>query len=328
MGTTVRRREVITLLGGAAAWPLAARAQDKIHFIGILETISAELNAANLDALRRGLRGLAYTEGQNMRLEYRSAEGQAARLPALAAELVRLKVDLIVTRGTPAALAAKDATSTIPIVMAAIGDPLDTGVVASLARPGGNVTGFSAFVTELAGKRVELMKEVVPGVGRVGYCNNMSNPVAPPQWEETQKAARFLAIQAELLDVRSKEDIARAFEKATQQGVDGLLVGPDAVTQQHRGLIANLAERQRLPTIYAAREYVEAGGLMSYGVSYPDLYRRAAGMVDKIFKGANPGDLPVEQPAKFELVINLKTAKALGLDVPLRSQQLADEVIE
>jgi len=324
----MRRREFITALGAAVAWPLAARAQDKKYVIGILETISVELNAANIDALRRGLQELAYTEGQNMRLEYRSADGQAARFPALAAELVRLKVDLIVTRGTPAALAAKEATSTIPIVMAAIGDPLDTGVVASLGRPGGNVTGFSAFVTELAGKRVELMKEVVPSVGRVGYCNDMSNPVAPPQWEETQKAARSLAIQTELLDVRSKEDIPRAFERAAQQGVEGLLVGPDAVTQQHRGLIANLAGRQRLPTIYAAREYVEAGGLMSYGVSYPDLYRRAAGMVDKIFKGASPGDLPVEQPAKFELVINGKTTKAISLEIPPVVLARADEVIE
>jgi len=324
----MRRREFISLLGSAMTWPLGVRAQDKTHVIAIQETISPELNAANIDALRRGLRELAYTEGQNMRLEYRSADGQAARFPALAAELVRLKVDLIVTRGTPAALAAKEATSTIPIVMAAIGEPVDTGVVASLARPGGNVTGFSAFVTELAGKRVELMKEVVPSVSRVGFCSNMSNPVIPPQWEETQKAARSLTIQTELLDVRSKEDIPRAFERAAQKGVDGLLVGIEAITQQHRGLIAILAERQRLPTIYASREYVEAGGLMSYGVSYPDLYRRAAGMVDKIFKGAKPGDLPVEQPTKFELVINGKTAKAIGLKVPPIVLARADEIID
>jgi putative ABC transport system substrate-binding protein len=324
----MRRREFIGLLGSAVAWSLPARAQDKIHVIGILETISAELNAANLDALRRGLRELGYAEGQNMRLEYRSADGQAARFPALAAELVRLKVDLIVTRGTPAALAAKEATSAIPIVMAAIGEPVNTSAVSSLARPGGNVTGFSAVVTELVGKRLELMKELFPSVSRVGFFNDMSNPVIPPQWEETKRAARSLAIQAELLDVRSKEDVLRAFERAAQQGVDGLLVGIDAVTQQHRGLIANLAERQRLPTICASREYVEAGGVMSYGVSYPDLYRRAAGLVDKIFKGAKPGDLPVEQPTKFELVINLKTAKALGVAVPPSLLARADEVIE
>ena len=324
----MRRRDFITILGGAAAWPLAARAQDKIRVIGILETISPALNAANFDALRRGLRDLGYTEGQNMMLEYRSAEGRAARFPALAAELVRLKVDVIVTRGTPAARAAKEATSTIPVVMAAIGEPVGTGVVGSLARPGGNVTGLSAVVTDLAGKRVELMKDVVPGVIRVGFFSNMSNPFIPPQWEETKQAARSLGIQAELLDIRSKEDIGRAFETAARNRVDGLLVSIEAVTQQHRGLIATLAERQQLPTIYASREYVEAGGLMSYGVSYPDLYRRAAGLVDKIFKGARPADLPVEQPTKFELVINVKTAKALGLQVPPMVLSRADEVID
>jgi putative ABC transport system substrate-binding protein len=301
---------------------------DRVRVIGILETISPELNSANLDALRRGLRELGYTEGQSIRLEYRSAEGAAARFPALAAELVRLKVDLIVTRGTPAARAAKEATSTIPIVMAAIAEPLDTGMVASLARPGGNVTGLSALFTELAGRRVELMKEVVPGVTRVGFLNNMSNPVIPPQWEETQKAAQSLGIEAELLDVRSKEDIPRAFEKAAHSRIDALIIGIDAVTQQHGALIASLTERQRLPTICGSREYVEAGGLMSYGVSYPDLYRRAAGMVDKIFKGAKPGDLPVEQPTKFELVTNGKTAKAIGLKIPPVVLIRADALIE
>jgi len=325
----MRRREFILFLGCAAAWPPMARAQDRIiRSIGILETISPDLNAANLAALRRGLQELGYTEGQNIRLDYRSAEGQAARFPALAEELVRLKVDLIVTRGTPAALAAKGATNTIPIVMAAIGEPVNTGVVANLARPGGNVTGFSAVVTELAGKRVELMKEVVPTVARVGFFNNMDNPVMPPQWEETQKAAQSLGIQAELLDVRGKEDIPRAFEKAAQYRVDALLVSVDVVTQQHQGLIANLAERQRLPAIYASREYVEAGGLMSYGVSYPDLYRRTARTVDKIFKGAKPADLPVEQPTKFELVINGKTAKTIALKIPPSLFARADEVIE
>jgi putative ABC transport system substrate-binding protein len=325
----MRRREFILFLGCAAAWLPMARAQDRsIRSIGILETISPELNATNLTALRRGLQELGYTEGQNIRLDYRSAEGQAARFPALAEELVRLKVDLIVTRGTPAALAAKGATNTIPIVMAAIGEPVNTGVVANLARPGANVTGFSAVVTELAGKRVELMKEVVPTVTRVGFFNNMGNPVMPPQWEETQKAAQTLGIQTELLDVRGKEDIPRAFEKAAQTRVDALLVSVDVVTQQHQELIASLAERQRLPAIYASREYVEAGGLMSYGVSYPDLYRRTAGKVDKIFKGAKPSDLPVEQATKFELVINGKTAKAIGLKVPPIVLARADDVIE
>jgi putative ABC transport system substrate-binding protein len=324
----VNRREFIIVVGGAAAWPPMSGAQDRIRSIGILETISPELNVANLTALRRGLEELGYIEGQTFRLEYQSAEGQAARFPALAAELVRLKVDLIVTRGTPAALAAKAATNTIPIVMAAIGEPVDTGVVASLAQPGGNVTGFSALVTELAAKRVELMREVIPAVTRVGFFNNMGNPVMPPQWEETQKAAQSLGIQAELLDVRGKEDIPRAFEKAAQYRVDALLVSVDVVTQQHQELIASLAGRQRLPAIYASREYVEAGGLMSYGVSYPDLYRRTARTVDKIFKGAKPADLPVEQPTKFELVINGKTAKTIALKIPPLVLARADEVIE
>ena len=326
------RRAFITLLGGAAAaWPLAARAQQpagKVWQIGVLETTSEALNAGNLEAFRKALREAGYIEGQNLVIAYRSADGRAERFPELAAELVRRKLDLIVTRGTPAAQAAKNATATIPIVMAAIGEPLGVGVVASLAHPGGNVTGFSAFVTELAGKRVGLMKEVAPGVTRVGFLNNMSNPVSPPQWEETVKAARSLRLQAELLDVRRKEDIGPAFDLAASRRVDGLLVGIEAVTQEHRGLIADLAQRQRLPTIYPAREFVEAGGLLSYGVSYPDLYRRAAGLVDKIFKGANAGSLPVEQPTKFEMIVNLKTAKAIGLDVPLNIQQLADEVIE
>src|SRR5258708_1724535 len=269
----MKRREFLTLAGSAMVGrPLAARAQQpkKTYRIGILETVSASLNVTNLDALRRGLRELGYVESQNYILEYRSADGHGERFPALAGELVRLHVDLIVTRGTPAAQAAKNATETIPVVMAAIGEPLDTGVVASLARPGGNVTGFSAFVTELAGKRVELFKEVMPSVTRVGFFNNMSNPVVPPQWEETKKVARSLGIATELLDVRSKEDIGRAFEAVSRSRVDGLLVGIDAVTQEHRRLIGDLARQQRVPTLCASREYVEADSLLSYGVSYPD----------------------------------------------------------
>jgi putative ABC transport system substrate-binding protein len=326
----MRRREFIGLVGGAAAaWPLVALAQQrKLWRIGVLETVSPILNAANVDAFKYGLGEHGYTDGVDYTIEYRSADGRAARFPELASQLVDLKVDAIVTRGTPAALAAKKATGTIPIVMAAIGEPVGTGVVASLAQPGANVTGLSALVSELAGKRVELMKEVVPRVTRVGFFNNMSNPVIPPQWEETKKAAHSLSIQAELLDVRTKEDVSRAFETASNRRVDALLVGIDSVTQEHRQLIADLAIRQRLPTIFASREYVETGGLMTYGVSYPDLYRRAAGLVNKIFKGAKPGDLPVEQPTKFELVINLKTARAIGLTVPPALLARADEVIE
>jgi putative ABC transport system substrate-binding protein len=326
----MKRREFVALLGGMAlAWPLWARAQQgRLWRIGMLETVSPALSAANLAAFKNGLRQLGYVEGQSYVIEYRSAEGRAAHFPELASELVGSKVDVIVTRGTPAALATKTATATIPVVMAAIGEPLGTGVVASLARPGGNMTGFSAFVTELAGKRVELFQEAIPAVTRLGFFNNMSNPVVPPQWEETKKAAGSLGIATELLDVRSKEDIGRAFEAVSRNRVDGLLVGIDAVTQEHRKLIGDLARQQRVPTLGASREYVETDGLVSYGVSYPDLYRRAAGLVDKIFKGAKAGDLPVEQPTKFELIINLKTAQAIGLTLPPLLLARADEVIE
>ena len=324
----MNRREFITLLGGAAAaWPLAVRAQQvKVWRIGMLETIPTGLNASNLVALRQGLRELGYIEGQNYVLEYRSADGQAERFPSLAAELVRARVDLIVTRGTPAARAAKEATSTIPIVMAAVGEAL--GVVESLARPGGNVTGLSAFTTELAGKRMEFAKELLPGTVRVGFFHNMSNPVAPPQWEQTQIAARQLGIEAELLDVRNGGEVGRAIEAAVSKGIDALLVGNDGVTQENRFLIVDLAARKRLPTVYGSKEFVEAGGLISYAVSYQQLYFRAARFVDKIFKGAKAGDLPVEQPTKFELVINLRAAKAIGLTISESFLARADEVIE
>src|SRR5712675_2383848 len=327
----MKRRQFIRLFGGAVvAATSAAHAQQpaKSRRIGILETVSPALNVKNIDALRRGLRELGYIENQNYILEYRSADGHGERFPALAGELVRLHVDLIVTRGTPAAQAAKNATETIPIVMAAIGEPLGVGVVASLARPGGNVTGLSAFVTELAGKRVELAKELWPGSSTVGLLNNMGNPVVPPQWEETKKAAKVLGIEAVLLDIRSRDDIPRAFETANAQHVDTLLVGIEVLIQENRQLITDLAAKHRLRAIYASKEFVDVGGLMAYGVSYPDLYSRSATFIDKIFRGAKPGDLPVEQPTKLELIVNLQAAKALGLAVPAALLSRADEVIE
>jgi putative ABC transport system substrate-binding protein len=326
----MRRREFILALGGAAAWPLAARAQQpaKIYRIGILETVSLASNAKNIDALRRGLRELGYIENQNYTLEYRSADGDAGRFPALAQELVKLRADLIVTRGTPAARAAKSATESIPIVMAAIGEPLGMGVVASLARPGGNVTGLSAFVTELAGKRVELLKELRPEPSIAAFFSNMGNPVVPPQWEETKKAAQALGIEVSLLDVRSRDDIPAAFETAATRRVESLLVGIDGLIQENRQLIADLAAKHRLLTIYPSREFVDAGGFMAYGVSYPDLYFRSASLIDKIFRGAKAGDLPVEQPTKLEFIVNLKAASALGLTVPPLLIARADEVIE
>src|SRR5450759_120336 len=266
----MKRREFITLLGGAAvAASRPARAQQpaKNHRIGILETVSPPSNTKNLDALRRGLRELGYVENQDYVLEYRSADGDGRFFPALAGELVRLGVDLIVTRGTPAARAAKNATETIPIVMAAIGEPLGVGVVVSLARPGGNVTGLSAFVTELAGKRVELLKELRPGNSIAAFLVNMGNPVSPLQWDETKKAAQMLGIEVTLLDVETKDDILRAFEAASARHVDTLLVGIDALTQENRQLIADLAAKYRLAAIYPSKEFVDVGGLMAYGVS-------------------------------------------------------------
>jgi putative ABC transport system substrate-binding protein len=321
------RRTFGRVAGSLLVAPLAARAQQvaKVYRIGILETIPAARNAANLDALRKGLRDLGYIEGRNLVIEYRSADGRAERFPDLASELVRLKVDLIVTRGTPAARAAKNATGTIPVVMATMGDP--RAIVASFARPGGNITGVTTFSTELTAKRIELLKELVPNLSRVALLHNMGNPAVPPEWEETKTAARSLGLQAELLDVRSQGDLGRAFELAVRQHVDALVIGADGLTQLHQQMIVDLVARNRLPAAYPAREFVEAGGLIAYAVNYPDLYYRFASFVDKIFKGAKPAELPVEQPTKFELVINLKTAKTLGLTIPQSVLLRADEII-
>ena len=311
------------------AAPLAAEAQPagKVYCIGVLEPTSMALNAANLDAFRQGLRELGYVEGRNMRIDYRSADGRSERFPDLAAALVRLKVDVILTRGTPAVMAAKNATGTIPVVMAASGDPVLSGVVSSLARPGGNVTGLSAVVVEVSGKRLELIREVAPGVSRVAALFNMSNPNDALQWKEIETAAPSLRVQLQLLDVRKPSDFAGAFDAAVKGRAGALVVGLDALTWANHRPIVDLAAKHRLPAIYGGREFVNAGGLIAYGVSYPHLYHRAANFVDKILKGAKPADLPVEQPSKFELVINLKTAKALGLTIPQSLLQRADEVI-
>jgi putative ABC transport system substrate-binding protein len=292
----------------------------------VLETQSASLNAANMNALRQGLRSLGYEEGKNLAIEYRSADGKGERFPALAAELVRMPVDVIVTRGTPAALAAKEATAQIPIVMAAIGEPLM--VVPSLARPGGNMTGLSGYSTDLEAKRVELLHQLVPRATRIAGLYNMGNPVVPPQWQTLEKTAKTLGLEAQLLDVRKAGDIVPAFETAARAGVGALAVGVDALTQAHRQLIAAQAAKHRLPAIYVSREFVEADGLIAYGPSYPDLYRRAATYIDKVLKGAKPGELPIEQPVTFELIINLKAASALNLTIPKEILVRADEVIQ
>jgi putative ABC transport system substrate-binding protein len=325
----MQRREFVLGLGCVvAARPLATRAQQgaKIYRIGILEWIPANKNAANLEGLRKGLRDLGYVEGRNLVIEYRSADGRAERFPDLAAELVRLKVDLIVTRGTPAARAAKKATETIPTVMATMGDP--HAIVGSFARPGGNITGVTTFSTELTAKRIELLKELVPNLSRVALLHNMGNPAAPPEWEETKTAARSLGLKAELLDVRSEGDLGRAFEWVVRQHVDALVIGADGLTQMYQQTIVDFVARNRLPSACPAREFVEAGGLIAYAVNYSDMYLRLASFIDKIFKGTKPGELPVEQPTKFELVINVKTAKALGLTIPQSLLLRANELIQ
>ena len=318
----------VILTVGVALAPIAVKAvpPDKIHRIGILERTPAAINAANLEGFRQGLRTLGYTEGKNFVIEYRSADGRDERFPDLAAELVRLKVDLILTRGTPAALAAKHATGAIPVVITGVGDPVGQGIVASLARPGGNITGLSATVTEIYPKRVELLKELVPRAARIAALFNMSNPAIPVQWKEVDLAARSLGVQAQLLDVRKLEDLRPAFDAAIRQRADALVVGLETLTLANAPLIVDLAAKYRLPAMYASTEFV--GGLASYGVNYPDHYRHAATFVDKIFKGAKPADLPVEQPTKFEIGINLKTAQALGLTIPRTVLLQVDQVIE
>jgi len=322
-----RRRELLAGLG-AAAWPLGALGQQvgRVYRIGILEAVPAARNAANLDALRKGLRDRGYVEGQNLILEYRSADGRAERFPDLASELVRLKVDLIVARGTPATMAAKNVIPSTPVVMATMGAP--GTLVASFAQPGGSITGVTTFSTELTAKRIEILKELAPSLSRVGLLHNMGNPAVPPEWEETKAAVRSLGLQAELLDVRNEEDLGRAFEVAVRKHVDALVVGADGLIQAHQQTIVDFAARNRLPAVYPSRDFVQAGGLIAYAVNYPDLYFRFGSFVDKIFRGEKPGELPVEQPTKFEVVINLRAAKALGLTIPPTLVLRADEVIE
>jgi putative ABC transport system substrate-binding protein len=325
----MNRRQFITLLGGAAvAWPLAARAQQpaKLPTIGYLGTASASAWAPWTAAFVQRLHELGWTDGRTVAIQYRWAEGRAERSAELAAELARLKVDVIVTGGN-AALAAKQASSAVPIVFALVDDPVGMGLVASLARPGGNVTGLAFQAADLAGKRLALLREVVPGLRRLAIMANVEYPNAASEMREVQIAARTLGIDAATFEIRRAEDIAPAFE-ALKDRADALYVVGDALVITHRVRINTLALIARLPTIYVVREYVEAGGLMSYGPNFPDLFRRAADYVDKILRGAKPGEIPVEQLTKFDLAINLTTAKALGLTVPESFLLRADEVIE
>jgi putative tryptophan/tyrosine transport system substrate-binding protein len=330
--SNIKRREFITLLGGAAAaWPVVARAQQaaaKISRIGFLGNSTAQLEANLVGPFREGLRALGYEEGRNIAIEYRWAEGKYEGFPALIAELIALNVEVIVTAGTPASLAVKNATRTIPLVMVAVGDPVATGLVASLARPGGNITGLTSISVEMEGKRLELLREVVPKVSHIAVLWNAASPIQVIEEGEVRAAAQVLGIKMLSLGVRNREEIDDAFATIIRERPDALLVLADRLFLHHRTRIMDFAAQERLPGVHAYRELVEAGGLMSYGSSYADMHRRAATYVDKILKGAKPADLPVERPVKFELVINLKTAKALGLEVPPTLLGRADEVIE
>jgi putative ABC transport system substrate-binding protein len=334
-----RRRFLLTSLAGAFAVPLVAVAQSarNVPRIGYLspsspsdpERLASPFGERGLAAFRQGLRDLGYVEGQNIAIEYRWAEGRFERLPDLAAELVRLKVDVIVSVVTQATLAAKNATRTIPIVLVAAGDPLGSGLVANLAHPGGNVTGPSSMYADLAGKQLELLKETVPKVSRVAVLWNPANAAWQAQMlRQTEIAARALGLQVQLLKARGPDELEGAFAAMTRERASALLVQVDVIFALHARRIADLAAKRRVPAMYGSREHVEVGGLMSYAPNVPDLFRRAATYVDKILKGAKPADLPVEHPTKFELVVNLKTAKALGLTIPPSLLLRADQVIE
>ena len=330
----VQRRDFLIAVGALLAAPLGAEAQQaaKIARIGYLSPNAANVNPRLVEAFRQGMRDLGYSEGGNLLIELRSGEGKPERLPAVAAELVALKADVIVSGGgTLAALAAQRATKSLPIVMVAVGDPVTSGLVSSLARPGANITGLSLLFPDLVGKCLELLKQAVPGVSRIAV---LQQPGAVPERTEqdilkgAEVAARALGVQLQVVEARTAEDFDSAFSQMTRARADAVTVLSTPVFITGRNRLVELAAKHRLPTVFSFREYVEAGGLMSYGPDLADMYRRAATYVDKILKGAKPSDLPVEQPTKFELVINLKTAKQLGLTIPPSVLARADEVIQ
>jgi putative tryptophan/tyrosine transport system substrate-binding protein len=323
------RRQFIAGLGSAAAWPVVARAQQpaKLPTIGFLGSATASTESERIAAFAQRLRELGWIDGRNVAIEYRWSEGRNERYSEIAAEFVRLKVEVIVTQGTAPVLAAMHATSVIPIVFAGSGDPVATGLVASLARPGGNVTGLSNQQADIASKRVQLLREVVPVLRRLAILGNVGNPAVVLEMGDAHEAARRLGLDAATFEIRRAEDIAPAFE-GLKGPVDALYVAGDPLATSERVRIITLALAARLPTIFSDRESTEAGGLMSYGANMPNQYRHAADLVDKVLRGAKPADLPVEQPTKFDLMINLKTAKALGLTIPETLLAIADEVIQ
>jgi ABC-type uncharacterized transport system substrate-binding protein len=320
----MHRRSFIRLFGALASWPLAAQAQrGKTLRVGVL----ANEKWPPLDGLRDGLRSLGYVEGQNLELVNRYVEGETTKYPGFAAELVRLPVDVIVTWGTPASLAAKDATATIPIIMTS-GDPVAVGLVPGLAQRQGNVTGFSTQAAELEGKRLELVNELIPHVSRVVVLSNPSNPYCTVAVEQARRAAAVLLIKLDVVEIRHERELDNAFLSLTRIGPNAILVVADPFLASQQPRLTEFLVQAKIPSIYTYREQVTAGGLVSYATNYYELFRRAAFVADKIHKGSKPGDLPVEQPTRFELVINLKTAKAIGLVVPPALLSRADEVIE
>jgi putative ABC transport system substrate-binding protein len=323
----LKRRQFVALFGGAATWPLAALAQQpKVWRIGVLAPVPP--TPVMLRAFRDGLRGRGYVEGQNLSINVRWPQGSFDQDPSVVTELVNSNVDVIVTWATPATIAARRATSTIPIVMVGVGDPVGSGFIASLARPGGNVTGLSNIAVDLSAKLMELFAELVPSMKRVGVVHNPNNPGVPMALRETEDAIRKLNMQVQVVNAQASDEFDRAFAQLSAESVDGVVVLPDPTVVEQSRRIAEFAQSARLPTAFQRRENVDAGGLLSYGPDLNNMLRQAAFYVDHILKGEKPAELPVMQPTKVELVINLKTAKALGLTVPLIMQMTADELIE
>ena len=323
----MKRRDFVTLLGGVAAWPLAARAQQpKVWRIGFLAPVPP--TAVMLSAFRDGLRGRGYVEGQNLSIDVRWPQGSFDQDPSVVTELVNSNVDVIVAWATPATIAARRATSTIPTVMVGVGDPVGSGFIASLARPGGNITGLTSISVDLSAKLMELFVELVPGMKRVGVVRNANNPSLTMALRETEDAVRKLNMQVQVVNAQTSDEFERAFAQLSAESVGGVVVLADPTVIEQSQRIAELAQSARLPTAFQRRENVDAGGLFSYGADINNELRQLAFYVDRILKGEKPAELPVMQPTKFELVINLKTAKALGLTVPLIMQMTADEVIE